>query len=220
MIILPVGPKCPKIMIFNQLDLKRMLENQKSEGEAHFRMVTLRLVRGISRIPMIFFLEIGHLLAAYKLFADNPWRSQSLVPNSKFAILARRNARSGWIITLSTPSGGKKNHLSHFARSCRSYVRSIQLFSASYAHEKSRSDLRLVPLQPLNAQLQAQLMYHNRQLVHRMRKILCISLSVCSQHPILSKFCVFLWRIVPGRGGRHYFSWCKFVVRGMCFLAP
>ena len=73
LIILLVGAKCMKIVISNQLDLKRILKNQKSEGEAHFCMVNLRLARGISRISMIFFLEFGHLFGAYRLFADNPW---------------------------------------------------------------------------------------------------------------------------------------------------
>ena len=73
LIILLVAAKYPEIMIFRQLDLKRILKNQKSEGEAHFCMVNLRLARGISRIPLIFFLEFGHLFGAYRLFADNPW---------------------------------------------------------------------------------------------------------------------------------------------------
>ena len=59
LIILLVGAKCLKIMISSQLDLKRILKNQKSEGEAHFCMVNLRLARGISRIPMFFFMKFG-----------------------------------------------------------------------------------------------------------------------------------------------------------------
>ena len=58
LIILLVAAKYQEIMIFRQLDLKRILKNQKSKGEAPFCVVNLRLARGISRIPMIFLPEI------------------------------------------------------------------------------------------------------------------------------------------------------------------
>ena len=59
MIRILVGAKCMNIMIFNQLDLKRKVKNHQSNREAHFCMVKLRVALGISRIQMLFFLEVG-----------------------------------------------------------------------------------------------------------------------------------------------------------------
>ena len=90
-----------KIMIFNQLDLKRILKNKKNEGEAQLCMVNLLLARGMSRIPMICFMKLGHLkmsnrhlFVAYRLFAGNSGACspQFRTPTSKFWLGGMRGA--------------------------------------------------------------------------------------------------------------------------------